>query len=145
MKTHQAKYRGSCLCGKVRYEVTEFEAKIAHCHCKMCQKFHGAAFSTFGEVKLKNLHWITGYDHLKSYQASNNTIRKFCNTCGSSLVFCSPYNQKDGTVELAISTLDDSRGLIPDAHIYTSSKVPWLTIDDGLKKYTEYRENENEA
>jgi hypothetical protein len=105
----------------------------------MCQKFHGAAFSTFGEVRLENLHWLCGYQNLQSYQAENGTIRQFCNICGSSLTFCSSYNRKDGSIEIAISTLDNANDLMPDAHIYTYSKVAWLAIADDLPKYKGYR------
>jgi len=139
MKNEKYKYTGSCLCGEISFEVTEFERPLGHCHCKMCQKFHGAAFSTFGEVKLDNLHWISGQKNLKSYKASNNTIRQFCNTCGSSLLFCSSYNQKAGTIELAISTLDNAVDLKPDAHIYTNSKACWFKIEDQLPQYKEFR------
>lgn len=139
MKNERYKFTGSCLCGEIRYEVAEFEQSVGHCHCTMCQKFHGAAFSTFGEVSLQNLHWVNGKQNLKSYTATNNTIRQFCNTCGSSLLFCSPHNQKSGTIELAISTLDDARDLKPDAHIYTSSKAAWITVNDDLPKFKRYR------
>jgi hypothetical protein len=115
----------------------------------MCRKFHGAAFSTFGEVKLENLHWISGYEYLKSYTASNRTVRQFCDTCGASMVFISPYNEELGTVEIALATLDDTgdglADLKPDAHIYTSSKVPWLDIIDELPRYLEYRDGEKEV
>jgi hypothetical protein len=139
MKNPQAKYTGSCLCGEIRFEIIRFETPLGHCHCKMCQKFHGAAFSTFGEVRLENLHWISGQEKLKSFTASNKSIRQFCNNCGSSLLFCSIYNQQSGTIELAISTLDDAKDLKPDAHIYTSSKVTWITVNDDLPQFKQYR------
>ncbi len=141
MENCETNYTGSCLCGAISFEITKFEPPLGHCHCKMCQKFHGAAFSTFGEVKLENLHWTTGQQNLKSYTAPNRTIRQFCSTCGSSLLFCSSYNLTSGTIELAISTLDDAKDLKPDAHIYTSSKAPWMTIEDGLPQYKEFRDN----
>lgn len=140
MKVQTAKYSGSCLCGEVTFEVIKFEVQLGHCHCKMCQKFHGAAFSTFGEVKLENLNWISGYHNLKSYTASNQSVRQFCSNCGSSLLFCSRHNKKAGTIELAISSLDDASDLVPDAHIYTSSKASWLIIEDGLPQYHKYRQ-----
>lgn len=140
MNNRRTKYSGSCLCGEINFEVDEFETPLGHCHCKMCQKFHGAAFSTLAEVKLENLYWITGQKNLKSYTAANNTIRQFCNTCGSSLLFCSPHNQKSATIELAIACLDNDCNLKPDAHIYTSSKASWITIGDELPQHKEFRE-----
>jgi hypothetical protein len=140
MNKPKPNYTGSCLCGAITYRVTKFEPLIGHCHCRMCQKFHGAAFSTFAEVKLVNLCWISGETMLKSYTAANHSTRQFCNCCGSSLTFSSRHNCKAGTIEIAIATLDDSSGLIPDAHIYTRSKVPWINICDSLPEYRQYRE-----
>jgi len=132
-------YSGSCLCGKVQYKVEKFMPHMAHCHCNMCQKFHGAAFSTFGEVKLEHLHWLSGEKDLKSYRASNDSIRYFCRHCGSSMLFSSKYNRAEGSIELAIATLDNAAELTPDAHIFTNSKVPWLKLTDNLPQYPKYR------
>ncbi|MFT6270599.1 MAG: hypothetical protein ACJAVV_003438 [Alphaproteobacteria bacterium] len=43
------KFKGSCLCGLIKYEVKAIETRMAHCQCAMCRKFHGAAFATQGE------------------------------------------------------------------------------------------------
>ncbi len=56
-------YRGSCLCGVVRFEVDEFLPQVAHCHCSMCRKFHGAAYATIAGVRrelLIRLRWGAG-------------------------------------------------------------------------------------
>ena len=42
--------RGSCLCGAVRYEVSDPFEEMHHCHCSKCRKAHGAAFSTFART-----------------------------------------------------------------------------------------------
>ncbi|MBT9317995.1 GFA family protein [Leptothoe spongobia] len=43
--------KGGCLCGKVRYEVTGRLFDVSHCHCSMCRRQHGAAFSTYADFK----------------------------------------------------------------------------------------------
>ncbi|WP_455168458.1 GFA family protein [Alkalimarinus alittae] len=35
--------KGSCLCRQVQYEIKSMPRKVSHCHCRMCQKQHGAA------------------------------------------------------------------------------------------------------
>lgn len=134
-------YSGSCLCGEVRFEVVKFENRIAHCHCKMCQKFHGAAFSTFAEVKNENLHFTGGQNLLSSYQADNDTERKFCRNCGSSLLFISKYNRQDRTTEVSLSAFDNlPEQLNIDAHIFCASKAKWLSLNDDVNKFEQYRE-----
>ena len=44
-------FKGSCLCGSVRFSVDGFCEKAANCHCSMCRKFHGAAFGTLVGVQ----------------------------------------------------------------------------------------------
>ena len=111
------RYQGSCLCGVVRFSVDGFSVQAAHCHCSMCRKFHGSAFSTLVEVS--GLAWLSGSDHLKDFKASNGTIRTFCLACGSSLGFRTkgaPLTQ----IELAIATFDEDIPVNIDAHIYTN-------------------------
>ena len=133
-------HQGSCLCGKIAFSVSEFEPLVGHCHCTMCRKFHGAAFSTFVEVKLEHLTWLSGKSELRSYQAKNDTVRQFCQHCGSSLVFISSFNQQAKTVEMALACFDTELPVNPDAHIYLASKVSWYSPDDDLAKFSGYRE-----
>jgi hypothetical protein len=133
---------GSCLCKKITFTVNNFLPCIGHCHCTMCQKFHGAAFSTFVEVKQVDLHWLTGEKLLSSYRADNDSVRQFCSCCGASLLFESKYNRADKTIEIALASFDhftSEKIPQPDAHIYVDSKVKWLTINDGLPQFKAYR------
>lgn len=134
-----ARYSGSCLCNAVRYEVAQMEPRMAHCHCSMCRKFHGAAFATYGEAKLENFRWIAGEDKLKSYMASNGTTRRFCGECGSSMTFACAASADAKLVEFSLGTLDTPIELRPDAHIYTNYKADWSSISDGLPMHPEGR------
>ncbi len=128
-----AAYQGQCLCGGIQYEADKLSGKMGHCHCTMCRKFHGAAFATFGSVARTDFRWLTGENLLQTFVADNGTKRKFCSQCGSSLVFES--GEDNDLVEFSLATLDVAPVLSPDAHIYTGTKVDWLSIDDGLPKY----------
>src|SRR5210317_1434133 len=50
-------HEGSCLCGKVKYEVHGDIKHVLNCHCPMCRKAHGAAFRTRGSVSPKDFKW----------------------------------------------------------------------------------------
>ena len=133
------KNTGSCLCKKITFSVSKFQGPIGHCHCKMCQKFHGAAFSTFAEAKVTDLYWLSGKSFLKQYKADNGTVRSFCSCCGSSLLFESKFNRSEGSIEVALAAFDRLEFVTPDAHIYTDTKVEWLKINDNLVQYGQYR------
>lgn len=137
------KNSGSCLCKQISFEVEKFQGPIGHCHCKMCQKFHGAAFSTFIETRQTDLHWLSGKELLKQYRADNDSVRTFCACCGASLLFESKYNRNEGTIEIALAAFDSIERLHADAHIYTESKADWFDINDDLPQYRQYRDEKS--
>ena len=134
----KAPYTGQCLCGSIHYEVDDISAHMAHCHCRMCRKFHGAAFSTYGEAKREDFRWTKGESLLKTYQASNGTVRRFCDICGSSLTFA-PAEYEGQFIEFSLGTLDSDLQRKPDAHIFVGSKASWVTISDDLPQFKKGR------
>lgn len=129
---------GSCLCRSIQYEVDKIEPQMAHCHCKMCRKWHGAAFASYGEVKPENFRWLSGEEFLVEYKAENNTTRRFCKKCGSSMTF-KPSFDNGGLIEFALGTLDDPIDDRPDANIFTHYKADWFEITDNLPQHEEGR------
>lgn len=132
---------GSCLCGAVKYQVCDLLPNVGHCHCKMCRKFHGAAFSTFGEVASQNFSWLSGETNLQKYVAHNGSVRQFCRHCGSSLTF-QASDSHGSIVEFSLGTLDSHSGVKGDAHIFTESKADWFDIHDDLPQYKTHRDGE---
>ncbi|WP_394172945.1 GFA family protein [Thalassotalea litorea] len=140
---------GSCLCGGVAFQIRTFGNNIAHCHCTMCQKFHGAAFSTFLPVNIEHITWRQGNALLRTYTAHNGSKRQFCQNCGSSLTFQSANTSDSQSLEIALATLNvptaptaANRKLPqPDAHVHTKSQVSWYTINDTLPQYPGDRES----
>lgn len=127
-------YRGSCLCGEIRFEADTFEPRAGNCHCRMCRKFHGAAYATFAEVRRQHFRWISGEELLRHFTAANATVRSFCGNCGSSLSFHSPRAPAD-LVEIALGCFDDDVPVKPDAHIYLASGAKWAAPQDDLPHY----------
>ena len=131
-------YRGSCLCGVVKFEVDEFLPQAAHCHCSMCRKFHGAAYATIAGVHRSRFRWVAGTDALKRYTAGNGTARTFCRHCGSSLAFSSPRASEEA-VEIALGAMDGDVPVVPSAHIFVGSAANWTVVNDDLPQYVETR------
>ena len=131
-------YRGSCLCGAIRYELKGVGPYIANCHCSMCRKFHGAAYATIAGVASADFRWTQGEQYLQAYTADNGTTRQFCRHCGSSMTFSSPQASGD-VIEFSLGTLDSPLDVGPDAHIFVGSKANWEVISDSLPQYQEGR------
>lgn len=131
-------YQGSCLCKAITFEIDQFLPEAAHCHCSMCRKFHGAAYATFAGVLEENFRWLSGESSLKSYRAENETVRQFCDCCGSSLTFYSPKATK-GIIEIALGVMDSQVPVRPDANIFMQSAASWTELDNNLPCFAEGR------
>ena len=126
-------FRGSCLCGSVRYEVRGSLNSVTHCHCAMCRKAHGAAFGSYGRVESSDFVLSSGAEDIASYQSSPEVTRTFCKRCGSTLQFIS--SKGSGSLWLALGTLDDDPVVQAARHIFVDSKAPWFDIADDLPQH----------
>jgi hypothetical protein len=128
--------KGSCLCGVVRYEVANPFDEMHHCHCGMCRKAHGAAFSTFARADKADFRFLAGEDKVRGFRSSPPIERSFCEACGSNLLFL--FDPLPDFVWVAVGTLDEDPGLRPQAHIFTGSQAAWHTILDDLPRFEGY-------
>ena len=128
--------RGSCLCRAVQFQVTGPVHDVHHCHCSMCRKAHGAAFSTFARLTAGDFRVVAGADQIRPYRSSVPIERTFCATCGARLTV--RFDGMPGTVWVSLATFDDDPGVRPDTHMFVGSKAPWDEISDGLPQYREY-------
>ena len=73
------KYRGSCHCGQVAFEVEgEIESAMA-CNCSICQR----KGSLLWFVPRDSLRLLTPEDAARTYEFNKHLIRhRFCPTCG---------------------------------------------------------------
>jgi hypothetical protein len=127
--------KGSCLCGKVRFEVDGAFKEAHHCHCSQCRKAHGAAFATYACARTKDLRIVAGEPEIAHFRSSVPVRRSFCVGCGSRLFF-----QHDAAPHLtfvAAGALDDAAaGALPiDAHVFVGSKAGWWTLHDDLARH----------
>ena len=72
------KYRGSCHCGKVRFEFEGQIETVVSCNCSICSRRGSLLhFTSRDEVT------VTGEDELATYTFNKHVIKhRFCKTCG---------------------------------------------------------------
>ena len=122
---------GSCLCGAVRYELTQDPLWAHNCHCSRCRKTRGSAFASNLFVARHGFRFSRGEDQLQSYRPpdAERFTHAFCRRCGSSLPWLS---ESHGLMVVPMGSLDEDPGVAPHANIFVGSKAPWFTITDGL-------------
>jgi hypothetical protein len=126
---------GSCLCGQVRYEVSEPFSMMGHCHCSICRKHHGAMFATFVAVPGAQFKWRAGEKSVGSYETSPGGSRSFCRVCGSVTPLELP---QAGIVFASAGNLEGDLEARPQSHIFVKSKAPGYEITDVLPQYDAY-------
>jgi hypothetical protein len=117
-------YKGSCLCGAVRYEIRGAIDRTSKCWCTMCQKQHGAAYGPYANVASNDLHVIQGADAMTHYASSPGVDRTFCKVCGSNLTWqMDSYRHHIGVTLGTFDTPCEGK-VTTDLHI--DSKPGWL-------------------
>ena len=117
-------YRGGCLCGAIRYEVTGPPVVVAQCHCQECRKLSGSGHSIGAMFAARNLT-LTGEPGEFKYRSAAGTevTRAFCPICGSSVL--GHNTGTSGHVTIALGTMDDASDLRTQVVIYRRDRMPW--------------------
>ena len=126
---------GGCLCGAIRYELSEPPIRTTICHCRMCQKSTGSAFMVAAGFPRTALRFTKGEPKL--YRSSPIKDKSFCADCGSLLVeqFLVPTgNTAPDMIWVYVGTLDRPEAVSIGAHTGVESQLPWVQFDDGLPR-----------
>jgi hypothetical protein len=129
-----ANLQGSCLCGGVRFEVTEPFEIVSQCHCTSCKKLSGGVGTVSGRVGTEAIRIVDGEELLRSYQPDEGTSKTFCTACGSNLFGAGwPTSPK---TSVRLSALDSPFDQKPQQHIFVRSVAAWETLpDDGAPRH----------
>lgn len=125
--------QGTCLCGKIRYEVTARPKAMYYCHCAMCRRASGSSFATNMQVPAEAFKVTAGESLLKAYESSPREFRYFCSECGSPM-FCRA-EVRPGLIAVRCGTLETDPGMRPTVHVFVGFKAPWYEVHDELRQY----------
>jgi len=128
--------QGSCLCGSVTWELSAEPFQVFNCHCRMCQKVHGAPFGTYWFVKPDAFRWTSSTDTVLHYRSSEMLIRSSCDTCGSVV----PYVGHDDSEFWVAPGGCHDHGRKADCNVFAVDNAPWHDITNGLPCHDAYPE-----
>ena len=126
---------GGCQCGAVRYELKARPETVLVCHCTDCRKQTSSAFALVAVVPEEHFRMMQG--ELKTFEGRAASGRAktgaFCPDCGSRIWHRIEW--RPGKLSIRAGTLDDPGALEPTTHLWTSRKLPWVVIPDGVKAF----------
>jgi hypothetical protein len=124
--------RGSCLCGKIEFQIVGNLLKIYQCHCSLCRKQGGSSSNAAIIVGAENFWWVSGESHISSYVKPTGFRSDFCSQCGSPVpnpLRATPYYW------VPAGLLDEDAGLKICVHLFVSSKAAWDEIPSNGTHY----------
>jgi hypothetical protein len=128
---------GGCSCGAVRYRLTS-EPLFTHCcHCLNCQRQTGSAFVINLLIEAYRVELLAGDPHPVDVPRDDGSTQRIfrCPTC--QVAVFSEYGRPEVRFVRG-GTLDDPSAITPDVHIYTRSKLPWITVPGTAPAFEEY-------
>jgi hypothetical protein len=129
---------GGCLCGGVRFEVTEPLEGAGYCHCTRCQRRTGTAASASGRIAPGSLRVLTGQELIRAFEPPDGFAKLFCSACGSALWSQDPQNPD--VISVRLGAFDRDPGIRPSYRQFVAYATPWEPLpDDGLPRYPESR------
>jgi len=128
---------GGCLCGGVRFEVTEPLVSASYCHCTRCQRRTGTAASVQARVAPGSLRVASGDELIRAYDPGDGGFLKlFCSQCGSGLWSRSP--EVPEVMSVRLGAFDSDPGIRPAYRQFVAYAAPWEPLPvDGLPRYPE--------
>ena len=128
---------GGCACGAVRYRLTSEPLFVHCCHCLNCQRQTGSAFAVNILIEADRVELLEGEPQPVSVPRGGSKKQRIwrCPTC--QVAVFSQYTR--ATIRFVRGgTLDDPSSVAPDVHIYTRSKLPWVTLPGSVPAFPAY-------
>jgi hypothetical protein len=127
---------GQCRCGACTYEIaTDDLPRVYACHCHICQRWTGSAFSLQALVAEDRLA-VTGPIVVQEITTEDRiSVQRFCGACHARL-----YNtntRRPGIAVVRAGTLDRSEELACVAHIFTAYRQRWVVIPEDVPSWPE--------
>ena len=128
---------GGCACGAVRYLLMSDPLFTHCCHCLNCQRQTGSAFVINLLIEADRVELLAGVPQAVDVPRDDDSKQLIfrCPTC--QVAVFSQYGRPEVRFVRG-GTLDQPSGVTPDVHIFTRSKLPWITLTDSAPAFEVY-------
>ena len=125
---------GGCSCGTVRYRLTSDPLFVHCCHCLNCQRQTGSAFVINLLIEADRVEVLSGEPAPVDVPRDDGSSQRIYRCPDCKVALFSEYTYPEVWFVRA-GTLDEPRGIRPDVHIFTKSKVNWVTLPEGVPAF----------
>jgi hypothetical protein len=125
---------GGCSCGAVRYRLTSEPLFVHCCHCLNCQRQTGSAFVINLLIETDRVELLADEPQPVDVPRDDGSMQRIYRCPNCEVAVYSEYTYPDVRFVRA-GTLDDPRGITPDVHIFTKSKVEWVQLPESVPAF----------
>jgi hypothetical protein len=134
---------GGCGCRAVRYRMAAPPLVVHCCHCRWCQRESGSAFALNAMIEASFVSHLAEEPELVDTPSASGMGQRIARCPRCRVAVWSNYPGGGPLLRFVrVGTLDTPDVLLPDIHIYTSSKQPWVVIPEGTPAVQEYYRRE---
>ncbi len=128
---------GGCSCGAVRYRLASDPLFTHCCHCLSCQRQTGSAFVINLLIEADRVELLAVAPQPVDVPRDDGSKQRIfrCPIC--QVAVFSQYGHL-GVQFVRGGTLDQPSSVVPDVHIFTRSKLPWITLPDSAPAFDVY-------
>jgi class 3 adenylate cyclase len=123
---------GRCICGSIKFDITQESLGSGYCHCRICQRSTGAPVNAWTAFPADAVKFTRG--KLKYYRLSLIAEQGFCGNCGTPVAWRSLKPEVAKFLVMATTSLDNPEDFAPSWHGCVESQLPWLQIHDDLPR-----------
>ncbi|BFZ55547.1 hypothetical protein PYCC9005_002588 [Savitreella phatthalungensis] len=144
----KASYSGHCFCGAVQFEISGEPKANCFCHCRSCQRLHGAPATLTSIFEKSQVHFTKGAEEDLVFYSPQEKVTEYklplkisCKQChspigneGNNMILIAP-----ALIEFENETGDSKDGgrlpeaFKPDFHQYYGTRI--RDIEDDLPKF----------
>lgn len=133
----QDRLEGGCSCGAVRYRLAASPLFVNCCHCLNCQRQTGSAFVINVMIEDGEVERVKGTPEAVDVPRDDGSKQRIMR-CPACKIAVWSYYTRPTLAFVRAGTLDVPSSVAPNAHIFTRSKLPWVTLPASVPAFEIY-------
>jgi hypothetical protein len=132
-------HEGGCTCRHIRYRVSGKPLFVHCCHCRWCQRETGSAFVLNAMIEAERVQLLAGEVQMVDTPSNSGRGQRIARCPKCLVALWSHYAAAgDALSFVRVGTLDEPDSQVPDVHIFTSTKQPWVQLPAGVPAFAEF-------
>jgi hypothetical protein len=131
---------GGCACGAVRYRLASDPLFVHCCHCLNCQRQTGSAFVINLLIEADRVELLAEDPQPVDVPRDDGSSQRIFRCPACQVAIFSEYGRPEVRFVRG-GTLDEPSSVSPDVHIYTRSKLGWVTLPESVPAFEVYYES----